>query len=170
MTLPDFRTDEERYLFGLIRGGSPDEFHQLLTDQIDVNATNSEGMTMLHLAAAYGGRPYVLSLLKTGRCNLSIRDQTGRYAYQLAIESARDYAMARLLMWQQVKQADAQHSGADNVIRKLLLQDKRVFKADQILKDRPVSIRRISRLRQLKIALAARIEKEKEKEKDSKKD
>ena len=75
---------------------------------IDVNAQDEDGMTALHHAAALGARPCIRLLVATGKCNYLLRDNKGRYAFELAAEWARDYAVARLLSRKQAQQASAQ--------------------------------------------------------------
>lgn len=76
-----------------------------LKDGTDVNFQDEEGMTPLHHAAALGARPCIRLLVNSGRCNYLLRDKLGRYASDLAIEWARDYAVGRLLTKHQVRQA-----------------------------------------------------------------
>jgi ankyrin repeat protein len=71
----------------------------------DVNVQDASGMTPLHHAAAMGARPCLRLLLRSERCNYLLPDRQGRYAFELAIEWARDYAVARLLMKKQAEQA-----------------------------------------------------------------
>lgn len=71
----------------------------------DVNVRDDEGLTPLHHAAARGARHAIRALVKSGRCDYLIRDNKGRYAFELAIEWARDHAVARLLMTKQAQQA-----------------------------------------------------------------
>lgn len=71
----------------------------------DVNVTDANGMTALHHAAALGARPCIRLLVGGGRCDYLIRDNQGRYASDLAIEWARDYAVGRLLTKHQMRQA-----------------------------------------------------------------
>jgi len=71
----------------------------------DVNATDDHGMTALHHAAARGARETIRMLVSGGRCNFLLRDKQGRYASDLAIESAQDFAVARLLSRHQMRQA-----------------------------------------------------------------
>jgi len=73
-----------------------------------VNAQDDDGMTALHHAAAKGARPCIRLLVATGKCDYLIRDNRGRYAFELAVEWGRDYAVARLLMQKQARQAAAQ--------------------------------------------------------------
>jgi ankyrin repeat protein len=82
---------------------------KLCMDQgADVNAQDDEGMTPLHHVAAIGARPCIRLLVGSGRCDYLIRDGKGRYAFELAAEWARDYAVARLLASKQAQQAAAQ--------------------------------------------------------------
>lgn len=62
-------------------------------------------MTPLHHAAALGARPCIRLLVNSGKCDYLLQDNLGRYASDLAIEWARDYAVARLLTKHQVRQA-----------------------------------------------------------------
>lgn len=73
-----------------------------------VNAQDEYGMTALHHAAAKGARAFIRLLVSSGKCDYLIRDNQGRYAFELAIASARDYAIARLLMMKQAQQAHRQ--------------------------------------------------------------
>lgn len=75
---------------------------------INVNVQDESGMTALHHAAALGARPCIRLLVATGKCNYLLRDNKGRYAFELAAEWARDYAVARLLAKKQAQQAAAQ--------------------------------------------------------------
>jgi hypothetical protein len=80
----------------------------LIAEGADVNVPDHNGMTALHHAAARGARPCIRLLVASGKCDYLLRDGRGRYAFELAIEWARDYAVARLLMTKQVQQADRQ--------------------------------------------------------------
>lgn len=71
----------------------------------NVNIQDLHGMTALHHAALIGARPCIRVLVKYGRCDYLIQDNKGRYASDLAIEWARDYAVGRLLTKHQLKQA-----------------------------------------------------------------
>jgi ankyrin repeat protein len=73
--------------------------------RIDVNTQDEDGMTALHHAAALGARPCVRLLVASGKCDYLLRDNQGRYAFELAIEWAHDYAVARLLAKKQAQQA-----------------------------------------------------------------
>ena len=75
---------------------------------VDVNVQDGDGMTALHHAAARGARPCIRLLVATGKCNYLLPDNQGRYAFEMAVEWARDYAVARLLMKKQVQQAHRQ--------------------------------------------------------------
>lgn len=77
----------------------------LIKAEADVNVQDEEGMTALHHAAARGARPCIRVLVGCGRCDYTIHDKQYRYASGLAIEWARDYAVARLLTKHQIRQA-----------------------------------------------------------------
>ena len=77
----------------------------LLKTGINVNFQDDEGMTALHHAAALGARPCIRLLVASGRCDYLLRDNQDRYAYQLARQWARDYAVGRLLAKKQAQQA-----------------------------------------------------------------
>lgn len=72
---------------------------------VDVNVQDNSGMTPLHHAAARGARPCIRLLVASGKCDYLIRDNQDRYAFELAIEWARDYAIGRLLAKKQAQQA-----------------------------------------------------------------
>ena len=88
--------------------GQP-KFTALLADFLaangDVNLPDTEGMTLLHHAAARGARPGIRMLVGSGKCDYLLTDNKGRYASELAIEWARDYAVGRLLSKHQAMQA-----------------------------------------------------------------
>lgn len=71
----------------------------------DVNLQDEHGMTALHHAAATGARPCIRLLVNSGKCDYLIQDNKGRYASDLAIQWARDFAVGRLLTKHQLKQA-----------------------------------------------------------------
>lgn len=96
-----------RILFEVVRNGSAD-MQYWLARGANPNAQDEEGMTPLHHAAALGSRVCIRALVNSGKCDYLIRDNRGRYAFELAIEWARDYAVARLLMKKQLQQAHAQ--------------------------------------------------------------
>ncbi len=73
--------------------------------EYNVNVQDEHGMTALHHAAALGARPCIRILVNSGKCDYLIQDNKGRYASDLAIEWARDYAVGRLLTKHQLKQA-----------------------------------------------------------------
>jgi ankyrin repeat protein len=82
-----------------------DLLHDFMAAGGDVNTPDGEGMTALHHAAARGARPCIRLLVASGNCDYLIRDNRGRYASDLAIEWARDYAVGRLLGKHQARQA-----------------------------------------------------------------
>lgn len=92
-----------------VRQMSSGQVEELLNlRHINVNTQDEDGMTPLHHAAALGARPCIRLLVNSGRCDYLIRDNQGRYAFELAIEWARDYAVGRLLAKKQAQQAAAQ--------------------------------------------------------------
>ena len=74
----------------------------------DVNYQDQNGMTALHHAAAIGARPCIRVLVNSGQCDYLIKDNENRYAYELAIIWAKDYAVGRLLAKKQAQQAHEQ--------------------------------------------------------------
>lgn len=75
----------------------------------DVNATDSDGMTVLHHAVAVGARPCIRMLVHHNKCDYLIRDNKGRFASDIAMEWSQDYAVARLLSKLQKRQALARN-------------------------------------------------------------
>lgn len=71
----------------------------------DVNVQDEDGLTPLHYAAAWGARPWIRLLVKSGKVDYLIQDRFGRYAADIAIEWTRDYAVGRLLLKHQRRQA-----------------------------------------------------------------
>ena len=71
----------------------------------DVNYQDQNGMTALHHAAALGARPCIRVLVNSGQCDYLLKDKENRYAYELAIIWAKDYAVGRLLAKKQAQQA-----------------------------------------------------------------
>jgi ankyrin repeat protein len=63
--------------------------------------------TALHYIAAYGARPALRVILKSGKGNFILRDSKGRMPSQLAREYGRDAAMARLLLMKEIREARA---------------------------------------------------------------
>ncbi|WP_218669479.1 ankyrin repeat domain-containing protein [Hydrogenophaga sp. H7] len=92
----------------MVQAMAADEAASLLAEGADVNVADDHGMTALHHAAVRGARPCIRLLVGSGQCDYLIRDKQGRYPFELAIEWARDYAVARLLMKKQVQQAHRQ--------------------------------------------------------------
>lgn len=94
-------------LLEMVRYMAAEHVATLLAEGADVNVQDDNGMTALHHAAVRGARPCIRLLVASGKCDYLMRDNQGRYAFELAIEWARDYAVARLLMKKQVQQAHA---------------------------------------------------------------
>lgn len=98
-----------RGLFLAVRRLSAEQLARWLAQPgVKVNVRDEQGMTPLHHAAALGARPCIRLLVNSGMCDYLIRDNQGRYAFELAIEWARDYAVGRLLAKKQAQQAAAQ--------------------------------------------------------------
>lgn len=101
--------DSNRRIFLAVERLSAAQLAQLLAEPgVNVNLRDKQGMTPLHHAAASGARPCIRLLVASGKCDYLIRDSQGRYAFELAIEWARDYAVGRLLAKKQAQQAAAQ--------------------------------------------------------------
>lgn len=96
-------------LLGSARWGDAGQMEFALRKDPDVNAKDDQGMTALHHAAARGARSCIRLLVGTGKCDYLIRDNYGRYAFELAIEGGRDMAVARLLLKKQIQQAGDMH-------------------------------------------------------------
>lgn len=101
--------DSSRGIFLAVERLSAAQLARLLAEPgVNVNVRDNQGMTPLHHAAASGARPCIRLLVASGQCDYLIRDNQGRYAFELAIEWARDYAVGRLLAKKQAQQAAAQ--------------------------------------------------------------
>lgn len=92
----------------MVQSMAAEEAAAFLAQGADVNVPDHNGMTALHHAAVRGARPCIRLLVASGKCDFLARDKQGRYAFELAIEWARDYAVARLLIKKQAQQAAAQ--------------------------------------------------------------
>ena len=97
--------EKEAAILAYVKRGAADFLELLVKDGVNVNMQDENGMTPLHHAVAYGTRPCLRILVNSGRCDYLIRDNLGRYASDIAIEWARDFAVARLLSRHQAKQA-----------------------------------------------------------------
>ncbi len=69
------------------------------------NQDEDTRMAPLHYAAAYGCRPLIRKLVASQRCDYLLRDKNDRYAFELAMEWARDMGIGNLLMKKQCQQA-----------------------------------------------------------------
>jgi ankyrin repeat protein len=87
------------------RKGDATAMQKAIDDKGPINAQDDNGMSALHHAAARGARGCIRVLVKSGQCDYLLQDAEGRYASDIAIEGARDYAVARLLIKKQVQQA-----------------------------------------------------------------
>lgn len=98
-------TIDEHYMITCVKAFSAYHLAVEINAGHDVNGQDKHGMTALHHAAATGARPCIRLLVNSGKCDFLIQDHKGRYASDLAIEWARDYAVGRLLTKHQLKQA-----------------------------------------------------------------
>jgi ankyrin repeat protein len=96
MLLDAAKIGDEQQVQELLNRGAPIDFADPVT-----------GATALHYAAAYAARPVLRVLLRHDRCNFLVRDNRGRLPSQLARQSGRDPAMARLLLIKEIRQAQA---------------------------------------------------------------
>jgi ankyrin repeat protein len=94
-----------KQLLASAKSGQAELLSALITRGVDVNFQDERRMTALHYAAAYGARPCIRVLVATARCDYLLKDDQNRYAFELAIEWAADYAVARLLAKKQRQQA-----------------------------------------------------------------
>lgn len=89
--------------------GNADRMKELIEKyHADVNCQDHHGMTALHHAATIGARPCIRVLVDSGLCNYLIKDKENRYAFELAIIWAKDYAVGRLLAKKVAQQAYVQ--------------------------------------------------------------
>ena len=113
--MSNFMTDSEsdpvvlgHQLIEATRERAADLAARAIAEGADVNVQDAHGMTALHHAAAHGARPCIRILVGSGKCDYLIRDHLDRYAFEIAAEWARDYAVGRLLAKKQAQQAAAQ--------------------------------------------------------------
>lgn len=93
------------YLIAHTKVGNADFIQDCIDKGADVNFQDKHGMTALHHAAARGARPCIRALVNSGLCDYLIKDNENRYAFEIAIEWAKDYAVGRLLAKKQKLQA-----------------------------------------------------------------
>ena len=93
------------FLIAQVKAGYADFIQDYIDKGADVNFQDEHGMTALHHAAARGARPSIRALVNSGLCDYLIKDNENRYAYEIAIEWAKDYAVGRLLAKKQKQQA-----------------------------------------------------------------
>ena len=98
----------DQMLFSHVRKGDASRLSHAVARGADVNVQDRHRMTPLHHAAALGERACVRVLVNSRRCDYLARDSQGRYAFELAIEWARDHAVGRLLAKKQAQQAAEQ--------------------------------------------------------------
>ena len=104
--------DLDKYFLKLAYRGDDARMVQYI-GRVDVNVRDPKtGSTALHYVAAHGGRPALLVLIKSGKCNFLIRDKKGRLASELAGIYGLDPVMARLLLKKEAAQARVQGSQA----------------------------------------------------------
>lgn len=93
------------YLIAKVKSGNADFIQSFIDQGADVNFQDKHDMTALHHAAARGARPCIRVLVNSGLCDYLIKDNQNRYAFEIAIEWAKDYAVGRLLAKKQKQQA-----------------------------------------------------------------
>ena len=93
------------WLIEEVRRGADHVVKKLIEGGANVNVQDERGMTALHYAASNGARPCLRLLVSSGRCDYLIKDNRNLYAFELAIEWGKDYAVARLLGKKQRQQA-----------------------------------------------------------------
>lgn len=93
------------YLIAHVKAGNADLIQDWIEKGADVNYQDKRGMTSMHHAAARGARPCIRALVNSGKCDYLIKDNQNRYAFEIAIEWAKDYAVGRLLAKKQKQQA-----------------------------------------------------------------
>jgi len=88
--------------------GNAGKLKAIIERGFPVNYTNPRnGLTALHLVAAYKARKALRVLLKTGQLDFLIRDWEGRLPSEIAFLYGKDPAVARLLGIKERKQAKA---------------------------------------------------------------
>lgn len=93
------------YLIAHVKAGNADLIQDWIEKGADVNYQDKHGMTSMHHAAARGARPCIRALVNSGLCDYLIKDNENRYAFEIAIEWAKDYAVGQLLAKKQKQQA-----------------------------------------------------------------
>ena len=86
-----------------IRNHDVNRFQQIIDAGVDVNAHDEDGMTALHHAAESGSRACIRALVRSGKCDYSLKNNNGRTASELAFIWSRDYGVGRLLVKKEVR-------------------------------------------------------------------
>lgn len=94
-----------RFLINFTKNCEADAIQAFINSGANVNFQDAQGMTALHHAAARGARACIRVLVNSGQCDYLIKDNEDRYAFEIAIEWAKDYAVGRLLAKKQKQQA-----------------------------------------------------------------
>lgn len=76
-----------------------------IAEDADVNACHPAlDLPIIHIAAGYGFRDIVRTILATERCDLTVRDKFGRLPSDCAAQCAHDYELAEELAQAQAQQ------------------------------------------------------------------
>ena len=106
---PDDPHRLDKLLIEAVRADSPCATKELLDRGANPNwpEEDVDRWTAVHFAAGQGRRSAMRVLIASGKCDYTIPDAKGRYAYELALGN-RDRALARLLARKQLQQSAAQ--------------------------------------------------------------